>query len=175
MLPSSLPTLTRMRELQGKHDEACHRDVASLSDREKLRHYVFHLAKYAGALTPTGLLERPLEQTLVDTMIISLAMANVLERYDLESFVQEQRTSQQVQDDQVSIGWLKDELVYHVGKMAKLSEGHDHMENLSYRSEYAKATAKVILAVTQYADHHKINLMRLIQDRWNFIRENKVA
>jgi hypothetical protein len=174
MVMTQLPTLTRMRELQAQHDTLHHRDVANLPDREKLRHYVFHLVKYAAGLTPIGLSEKPIQKTLADTMIIALAMANVLERYDLEAFVQKVAPkSEEVRE--VTSEQLKDQILYQVGKMSKLSEGHDHMENLNYRSEYAEANASIIAAVMSYTDYHGVNLLRLIQNRWNFIRENKVA
>ena len=169
----TFPTLTRMRELQAQHDKLHHRDVNNLPDREKLRHYVFHLVKYAAGLTERGLTEKPIEKTLADTMIIALAMANVLERYDLEFFVQKSILKQA--EEEVSVEWLKDQILYQVGKMSKLSEGHDHMEGLNYRLEYANANAYIIDAVMKYSNYCEINLLRLIQDRWNFIRENKVA
>ena len=173
---ASLPTLTRMRELQAQQDNLYHRDVSNLPDREKLRHYVFHFVKYAAGLTSEGFAERPIEKTLADTIIIALAMANVLERYDLEAFVL-QLSNEEKKDGEnhITVEYLKEQIIYQIGKMAKVSEGHDHMEQLNYRSEYANANGKIISAVMSYANQNGIDLLRLVQNRWNFIRDNKVA
>jgi hypothetical protein len=142
--------------------------------RNQLRR--FFICQIFGVAIPcqAGLSARPIEKTLADTMIITLAMANVLERYDVDASVNKVAEGHE-QNDESTVERLKDHLIEQVGRMAKLSEGHDHMEVLSYRADYVDANSTIIHAVITYAGAHGINLLNLVHERWSFIRLNKVA
>jgi hypothetical protein len=68
--------------VQVQHDRHFHPDVAGLSKYDQLRHYAFHLAKLAAAVTG-GLEDEQLraevvERRLADTLLFGLTLATVM-------------------------------------------------------------------------------------------------
>lgn len=68
--------------VQVQHDRHFHPDVAGLSKYDQLRHYAFHLAKLAAAVTG-GLVDEQLraevaERRLADTVLFGLTLATVM-------------------------------------------------------------------------------------------------
>lgn len=63
---------------QFEHDRKSHTDILYLHKLERLKHYGLHFAKYVGRLAKGPESDIPLEQTLLDTLLISLSSANAL-------------------------------------------------------------------------------------------------
>ncbi len=167
-------SLSRMQTLQAEHDLRCHRDIAALNHREQLRHFTLHFAKYARRLTSRGLIETPLKQTLVDALIIGLATANILD-LDLTSHVAFELGDGISLDQEINTSWLLEEIVYHAGTMAKLSEAQDHMEQLPYRDAYVKAVIGIVKAIICFSEKNTINLAPLLGHRWQEIEFKRIA
>jgi hypothetical protein len=55
-----------------------HFDIISLHKTDRLKHYGLHFAKYVGRLAREFTEPKPVERTLVDTLLVSLSAANTL-------------------------------------------------------------------------------------------------
>src|SRR2546423_6600598 len=80
--------LARLQCEQHSHDMRNHFDIISLHKTERLKHYGLHFAKYVGRLARESAEMKPVERTLVDTLLVGLSAANTLhqdlskERFD---------------------------------------------------------------------------------------------
>ena len=70
--------LARLQSEQHKHDLRNHFDIISLHKTDRLKHYGLHFAKYVGRLAREASEVKPVERTLVDTLLVSLSAANTL-------------------------------------------------------------------------------------------------
>src|SRR5258708_8222142 len=68
---------TLQRE-QHAHDMRNHFDIVSLHKTDRMKHYGLHFAKYVGRLARESGETKPVERTLVDTLLVSLSAANTL-------------------------------------------------------------------------------------------------
>src|SRR5712691_13401557 len=69
---------TRLQSEQYAHDMRNHFDIISLHKTDRLKHYGLHFAKYVGRLARESAEMKPVERTLVDTLLVSLSAANTL-------------------------------------------------------------------------------------------------
>jgi len=70
--------LGRLQREQHAHDMRNHFDIMSLHKAERLKHYGLHYAKYVGRLARESTETKPVERTLVDTLLIGLSTANTV-------------------------------------------------------------------------------------------------
>jgi hypothetical protein len=70
--------LARLQCEQHSHDLRNHFDIISLHKTNRLKHYGLHFAKYVGRLARESAETKPVERTLVDTLLVSLSAANTL-------------------------------------------------------------------------------------------------
>jgi hypothetical protein len=70
--------LGRLQREQHAHDMRNHYDIISLHKTERLKHYGLHFAKYVGRLARESAETKPVERTLVDTLLVGLSTANTL-------------------------------------------------------------------------------------------------
>jgi hypothetical protein len=70
--------LGRLQKEQHAHDMRNHFDIVSLHKNERLKHYGLHFAKYVGRLARESAEPKPVERTLVDTLLVGLSAANTL-------------------------------------------------------------------------------------------------
>jgi hypothetical protein len=70
--------LARLQCEQHSHDMRNHFDIISLHKTDRLKHYGLHFAKYVGRLARESAETKPVERTLVDTLLVSLSAANTL-------------------------------------------------------------------------------------------------
>jgi hypothetical protein len=70
--------LARLQREQHSHDMRNHFDIISLHKTDRLKHYGLHFAKYVGRLARESEEVKPVERTLVDTLLVSLSAANTL-------------------------------------------------------------------------------------------------
>jgi hypothetical protein len=76
--PISSDDLARLQCEQHEHDLRNHFDIISLHKTDRLKHYGLHFAKYVGRLARESAETKPVERTLVDTLLVSLSAANTL-------------------------------------------------------------------------------------------------
>lgn len=66
---------------QYSHDMRNHFDILSLHKQERIRHYAGHFAKYVGRIARGSEEEKPVDQTLVDGILVCLSSANTLHQH----------------------------------------------------------------------------------------------
>lgn len=121
---------------QFRHDETYHREISRLTVQERLTHMALHFAKYAGRLlAPHD--ENTFKQTAVDTMVIAVSCANILNlAIGQQSLLK------------VSLPGGRDdfsrELAISAGKMAAACEKLDHLEDYPFRSAVSAETVRLI-------------------------------
>jgi hypothetical protein len=76
--PISSDDLARLQCEQHSHDLRNHFDIISLHKTDRLKHYGLHFAKYVGRLARESAEPKPIERTLVDTLLVGLSAANTL-------------------------------------------------------------------------------------------------
>jgi hypothetical protein len=91
----SAQELGRLQREQHAHDMRNHFDIISLHKTERLKHYGLHFAKYVGRFARDSVEPKPIDRTLVDTLLVGLSTANTLHQ-DLrkEQFAPANRTTQ---------------------------------------------------------------------------------
>src|SRR4051794_30664444 len=67
-----------MQCAQHSHDMRNHFDILALHKNERLKHYGLHYAKYVGRLARGKAEPKPIERTVVDTLLVALSAANTL-------------------------------------------------------------------------------------------------
>jgi hypothetical protein len=70
--------LGRLQREQHKHDTRNHSEIYCLHKTERLKHYGLHFAKYVGRLARESSEPKPVERTMVDTLLVGLSAANTL-------------------------------------------------------------------------------------------------
>lgn len=76
-MPTIYQRLGRLQYEQEAHDDANHKDVWGPGRQFAVRHYMFHFLKYGGRLVRKNE-PKPIEATLVDSLLVSLSAANML-------------------------------------------------------------------------------------------------
>jgi hypothetical protein len=111
----------RLQRQQHAHDMRNHFDIVSLHKTERLKHYGLHFAKYVGRLARESAEPKPVERTLVDTLLVGLSTANTLH----------QDLSKEKFDSTPNFGWQLDPLrtfADAAGRFADACEKIDHLE-----------------------------------------------
>jgi hypothetical protein len=129
--PISSDDLARLQCEQHSHDLRNHFDIISLHKTDRLKHYGLHFAKYVGRLARESAETKPVERTLVDTLLVSLSAANTLHQ-DLskENYLASDVT------DQVD-PWRT--FADAAGRFADACEKIDHMEEFVLMARKANA------------------------------------
>lgn len=110
--------------VQFEHDEKYHREICRLSTQDRLRHMSLHFAKYAGRLLDDPC-EADFRQITVDTMVIAVSCANILNVDLPRKFVPAAgKPSRSEYTRQLAIA---------AGKMAAACEKLDHLEDFPFR------------------------------------------
>lgn len=124
--------INSLRELQWHqllHDDAYHKDIASMAPATRMKHFALHMAKYAAYLVEadesddTALAER----ALIDAFAIILAISNTLGQ-DLSRDVAARNASADGDHAPIWRAFIK-----HTGSLAKACESLDHIEDLPFK------------------------------------------
>src|SRR5258708_5821945 len=70
--------LGHMQCQQHAHDMRNHFDILALHKNDRLKHYGLHFSKYVGRLARGHAESKPVERTVVDTLLVALSAANTL-------------------------------------------------------------------------------------------------
>jgi hypothetical protein len=153
--PISSDDLARLQSEQHKHDLRNHFDIISLHKTDRLKHYGLHFAKYVGRLARESAETKPVERTLVDTLLVSLSAANTLHQ-DLgkENFVVSGPS------DQVD-PWRS--FADASGRFADACEKIDHMEEFVPMAR--KANADIVSWLVETAQTRNLDLQTAVRAR----------
>ncbi len=155
----STDLLGQLQRDQHKHDARNHADIQNLHKTERLKHYGLHFAKYVGRLARESAESKPVDRTLVDTLLVTLSAANTLHQ-DLrkENFV----SAAQTQIDPLRT------FADAAGRFADACEKIDHLEDFV---PMAKQANRDILAwVMGESDQRKFDLLTAVIGRRKELR-----
>jgi hypothetical protein len=139
--------LGRLQREQHAHDMRNHFDIISLHKTERLKHYGLHFAKYVGRLARESAETKPVERTLVDTLLVGLSTANTLHQ-DLSK---EQFTTASHRGSQLDpLRTFADA----AGRFADACEKIDHLEEF--------------LPIAKLANHDVVNWIMSAADERSF-------
>lgn len=185
--------LLPLQKLQQRHDEVAHRDILSFDLYKRLKHMVLHFYKYAGKLEAARQSRDPLalRATLLDSFIICMASANAMnvslgqalsvraEAPNLDAL------SHRLARDIVGSDVFSEAVVRMVligGRMAKVVESADHMEDANPRAAMAALVPEMTAAVLGLLGHLPGGIegdvrrrLRAVEERSIFFDLDKVS
>ena len=151
---------------QLKHDEKYHRDIHVLPLHQRMNHMALHFAKYSGRIAEYLKSNdvRSMNKTMMDTFLMSLVTANILNirLADHMRFAQDERIETLI--DLASAlaadadyiyrdrGWLLEAFAIPSGRLAKACETLDHVEGYPYRDEFVRNTSENVRTVLSVID-----------------------
>lgn len=165
---------------QHEHDEVYHREIARLPLHQRLNHMALHFAKYSGKIAAAAD-DAALAAVFTDVLIIAVSSANILNQELSALLVGDPgqhstllgfgRAAALTGGDIVSDrNLLLRETSIAAGRIAAACEKIDHLEDISYRTEFSlgiKRLAELSLAVLArhgvdpaYAVRHRLSDVR---------------
>jgi hypothetical protein len=174
--------LLELQRAQQRHDELAHRDILCLPMKDRIRHMVFHFAKYTGRLAElqTRRDDERFIATLVDTFIICLASANSL-CINLSEKLAGPRDnnfeSTFVNSCEVIAEMPRIILPYTAritGEMAKACESLDHLERFDYRETLERGMVDLTELSLSVARRLNLRLPELAQKRWRQVEQKSI-
>jgi hypothetical protein len=116
----SAQELGQMESDQYAHDMRNHFDILALHKNDRLKHYGLHFAKYVGRMARGREESKPVDRTVVDTLLVALSAANTLHQ-DLRK---ENFTAAMLNTGADRLRFFADA----AGRFADACEKIDHME-----------------------------------------------
>jgi hypothetical protein len=163
-------TPSDLAALQGEqleHDSMYHQDVYFLPRQERLRHLVFHFAKYSGRTVDCQSARDPMfVSTVVDTFIIAMSARHVLTVPADDFLTWDLRGLEKVGSP---FDHFRVSLTRETGKMAKACEAYDHLENLDYLNIYRNALDSILRSTLGTSFALDLDLASLVRKRWRDI------
>jgi hypothetical protein len=147
--------LGRLQTEQHFHDLRNHFDILSRHKTDRLKHYGLHFAKYAGRLARESAETKPIERTLVDTLLVVLSAANTLHQ-DLKSENFESSTAKDQIDPLRSF-------TDAAGRFADACEKIDHLEE--FVSLARTANHDILRWIIDMSDERQLDLKPAVQKR----------
>lgn len=185
---SAATELTKFQLEQLQHDEFAHKDILCLPIQTRIKHMVLHFSKYVGKLVEARELQsrEMLVSTIVDTWIIVLASANMLNLKLSERLNSEDRTYQNLNSlgqtfvdshciassDPFDLALF--ELGKSTGKMAKACESLDHMEGFSSRESLEEGVLEIARLSLAVSARLQINLLPFVSHRWRQVERKSI-
>jgi len=162
---------------QLQHDLRAHVDIVCLRLPEKLRHFTFHLAKYCGRLSRPENRLANLHATAVDAFIIGLATCNALglavqpDESAAASEAEIPITAQEAKSSLAEEYFL--DLVNVTGRMAKVCESFDHLEEIAYRRIVTSAAIELCQITLKLYEKLGENVEEAVRHRWAEIERRR--
>lgn len=138
------------QKVQYRHDKRNHSDIQCLSKNDRLKHYGLHFAKYVGRLARGRRETKSVEQTIVDTFLVSLSAANTLHQNLAECPLHPSPAHRQ--EDPVY------RLADAAGRFADACEKIDHMEEFVGMAK--EANQQIFVWVVAMAVGHEVPLLQ---------------
>jgi hypothetical protein len=180
--------LSNLQSIQHGHDEKYHQDIWCLPFNARIKHMVLHFSKYTGKfiLAEEHQDRSLLTATLIDSWIITLASANMLnlmlstllglenaDKPNLRRVGQSLVTSDFASSENPHLLAVR-QLGKITGRMAKACESLDHMEAFDSRGTLEKGVldvTKLCLALAALLD---LDLIPLVHARWGEIESKSI-
>lgn len=185
---SASTELCNLQLRQHVHDEKYHQDIWCLPYNARIKHMVLHFAKYAGkfVLAEERQDKHLLTSTLVDTWIIALASANILnirlshslglddqdavDLYELGDRLEKSEIP--ISNDPYRLAFR--ELTKTAGYMAKACESMDHGEAFDSRGTLERGVIHVAKLSLALAHSLHIDLFPRVQKRWKEVEAKSI-
>jgi hypothetical protein len=179
--------LNDLQARQREHDIKAHKDIYYLPNPERIKHFTFHIAKYAGRLALSDESEESFIRTLVDTFIIALSASELLAinlphevgvpkntstHVDLRDFGL--ALSTQLFKGAISRDWYFRQIARIAGQMSKACESLDHLEEFPFREVITKAVINLLQITIATAAFLEIDLTSQAHARWNAIEAKNI-
>lgn len=157
-----------LRDLQWHqlvHDEAYHRDIASMPPATRMKHFALHMAKYAAYLLDAD--EREdlalAERALIDAFAITLAVGNTLGQ-DLSRDLAGRNVDASAENEAGKAKvWRA--FVRETGALAKACESLDHIEDLPFKALMKQANTSLAATVLHGASQYGIDIVPAYKTR----------
>lgn len=177
--------LLPLQKLQQRHDEVAHRDILNFDLYTRLKHMVLHFYKYAGRIEEArvGADSDGLRRTMLDTFIICLASANALnqslgEVIDVKAESNDLDALAHALARKICATDLYTEALRHLvitgGRMAKVIESADHMEDGNPRTAMKTLVPQLTEAVLGVLGHLRGGLEADIRARLSDVEQRLV-
>ena len=180
--------LMNLQTEQLHHDEFAHKDILCLPIQTRIKHMVLHFSKYVGRLIEAREVQSHelLISTLVDTWIIVLASANMLnirlsDKLNLDLHGHESLNSIGEVFASLHSASTSDpfdltlfELGKITGKMAKACESLDHMEKFASREALEQGVLEIARLSLAVSTILKINVSLLVSSRWKEVERKSI-
>lgn len=143
--PDAASELFELQIEQHHHDETYHREIARLPIHQRLNHMTLHYAKYVALIAEATLMEKPeriVARALIDSFIIALSTANILNVKLADIIIPQDQSFEDLRAlgkfysngrEDIHLPTLLARMAISVGQMAKACESVDHLESLPYR------------------------------------------
>lgn len=185
---SAATELCRFQLRQHAHDEKYHQDIWYLAYDARIKHMVLHFAKYAGkfVLAEEKRDKSLLVATLIDSWIITLASANILNIRLSQSLGLDDQDTLDLHELGDRLGksefppindlylLASREVGKTAGHMAKACESMDHGEAFDSRGTLERGVihlAKLVLALANLLD---VDLFPVVQKRWKEVAAKSI-
>lgn len=181
--------LFKLQTEQLDHDELFHKEITRLTIHQRLNHMALHFAKYSGKICNcilNSLDEQILRRAIVDSFIISITCANILNIRISEKLIDPSEPEYPSLSDlgcniakrleintQDSL-WLVKTFPVAAGEFAKACESIDHLESHPYRESITDSVVKICLLMIVAALHLKIDLFLEVPLRLNDVRKKSI-
>lgn len=179
--------LLKLQWAQLKHDEAYHKDVVIMPLAERIKHMALHNAKYTAYLFE-ALDEKDdakLIKTLTDAFVIVLASANTLNQdigHDLGANASDSSSLQflgatfagDLGRDNSDRYWLVRCFARQTGRLAKVCESWDHLENILFRDEMKRCNLEILKAILAEASTRQLDLAESYKSRLRQVERRSI-
>ncbi|WP_129792142.1 hypothetical protein [Sphingosinicella sp. CPCC 101087] len=151
-----------LRDLQWHqlvHDDAYHRDIASMPPATRMKHFALHLAKYAAYLLDaddrgdSALAQR----ALIDAFAIILAIGNTLGQDLSRDLAGRNVDASGDSEAGGASGWRA--FVKETGALAKACESLDHIEDLPFKALMKQANTALAAVVLHGVSQRGIDIV----------------
>jgi hypothetical protein len=177
----------RLQWAQLRHDEAYHKDVVIMPLAERIKHMALHNAKYTAYLFDAidEVDQSKLTKTLTDAFVIVLATANTLNQdigADLGADADASPSFQSLGASLAeSIGrndaddyWLVRSFARHTGRLAKVCESWDHLENILFRDEMKRCNLELLKVILAEASDRRLDLAESYKSRMRQVEQRSI-
>lgn len=184
---SAAKQLFDLQQSQQAHDEHFHKDIWCLPIDDRMKHMVLHFSKYTGRFVQAKEKQDMalFARTVIDTCIITLASANMLninlpkalapENEDIASL---SILAKQILELYPSTNSPYDLAIFNLGKitgyMAKACESQDHMERFDVRGSLEQATIEIAKLSLALSSSLGIDLVPLVYQRWAEVERKSI-
>lgn len=181
--------LFKLQTEQLDHDELFHKEITRLTIHQRLNHMALHFAKYSGKICNcvlNSLNEQILRKTIIDSFIISITCANILNLRISEKLINPSESEySSLSDLGYSIAkrleintqdslWLVKTFPVAAGEFAKACESIDHLESYKYRESIIDSAVKICSLMITAASYLKIDLVSEVPLRLNEVKKKSI-